>query len=118
MSNIERGQIWLVNLDPTIGHEIKKIRPCVIVQNNIGNKYSSLTIIAPITSRDLDNLYPVNVFLDKNEKGIEMDSKVLLNQIRSVDKIRLIKKLGNVSVDKMLEIDEALRISLGFESFA
>ncbi len=113
MNSIKRGDIWIVNLDPTIGHEIKKSRPAVIIQNDLGNKYSPLTIIAPITSQHTETIYPVNVFLPKDETHLEKDSKVLLNQIRSVDKTRLIKKVTNIDIDIMHEIDHALKISLG-----
>ncbi len=113
MNKIRRGQIWLVNLDPTIGHEIKKIRPCIIVQNDLGNIYSSLTIIASITSKNVNEIYPVEVLLNKKEKGIEVTSKVLLNQIRAIDKIRLVRLIGGVDLNKMREMDEALKISLG-----
>ena len=59
---VKRGEIWLVNLDPTIGHEIKKSRPAVIIQNDIGNKYSPITIIAPITSQNTEKIYPQSRF--------------------------------------------------------
>ena len=65
MTDIMRGDIWLTDLDQTSGHEINKTRPCVIIQNDTGNKQSSLTIIAPITSRNIENLYPIEVFLSE-----------------------------------------------------
>jgi len=108
---IKRGEIWLVNLNPTLGHEINKIRPAVIIQNDDGNEHSPLTIIAPITS-NIENIYPFNVFLEKGN-GLEKDSKVLLNQIRTIDKKRLMKRLGKVNAETQLQIDEAMRISLG-----
>jgi mRNA interferase MazF len=89
-----RGDVWLVNLDPTIGHEIKKSRPAVIIQNDIGNKFSPITIIAPIASQNLEKIYPIEVFLTNKNSGLEKDSKALLNQIKAVDKTRLIKKNG------------------------
>lgn len=109
---VQRGDIWLVNLNPTLGHEIKKSRPAVIIQNDIGNKFSSLTIIAPITSQGIEKVYPIEVLLTKNS-GLVKESKVLLNQIRAVDKRRLIKKLGHVAEETMRDIDEALKMSLG-----
>lgn len=115
MIEVKRGEIWLVSLNPTVGHEINKTRPSIIVQNDEGNKNSPLTIIAPITSKHLDELYPVEVFLPKNKFGLNMDSKVLLDQIRSLDKRRLIKKLGKVDDETMQKIDEALKISLGLQ---
>ena len=70
MYEVKRGDIWLVNLDPTIGHEIKKSRPAVILQNDLGNKYSPITIIAPITSQNTEKAYPIEVLLSKRRFGI------------------------------------------------
>ena len=86
MQEIKRGGIWLVNLDPTIGHEIKKSRPGLIIQNDLGNRYSPITIIAPITSQNIDKIYPIEVLLTKENSGLKKDSKVLFNQIRAIDK--------------------------------
>ena len=113
MPEIKRGEIWLVNLDPTIGHEIKKSRPAVIIQNDLGNKYSPITIIAPITSQKLEKIYPIEVFLAEGNSDLKKDSKALLNQIRAVDKRRIIKKLGKVDKEIMDKIDNAIKISLG-----
>ena len=110
---MKRSEIWLVNLDPTIGHEIKKTRPAVIIQNDLGNKYSDVTIVAPVTSKQLDKVYPVEVFLPKKTTGLSKNSKVLLNQIRAIDKQRLVKKTGKVNARIMQKINEALQISLG-----
>lgn len=108
---VKKGEIWLVNLDPAIGHEINKSRPAVIIQNDIGNKYSTITIVAPITSQGVERIYPIEVLL-KNS-GLEKKSKVLLNQIRAIDKKRLVKKLGKVDDYTLTQIDDALKISLG-----
>jgi mRNA interferase MazF len=97
-SAICRGDVFLVNLDPVIGSEQGKTRPCVIIQNDLGNEYSPVTIIACITSTMSRKAFPTNVFI--------------LNQVRTVDKTRLIRKLGSVPQIKMLEVDVALRISL------
>ena len=110
--DVKRGDIWIVNLNPTIGHEIKKSRPAVIIQNDYGNKYSPITIIAPITSQNLNKLYPFEVAL-KKRGNLEKDSKVLLNQIRAVDKRRLIAKIGRVNSVEMDNLDDAIKISLG-----
>ncbi len=116
MSEVKRGEVWLVNLDPTIGHEIRKARPGVIIQNDIGNKYSQMTILAPITSQKIDKVYPFEVVLAKRS-GLDKESKALLNQIRAVDKKRLIKRLGKVDAETMKKINEALMISLGLSEF-
>jgi len=113
MAELKRGDIWLVNLDPTIGHEIKKSRPAVVIQNDLGNKYSPITIIAPVTSQNTEKIYPIEVLLTKSGAGLEKDSKVLLNQIRAVDKRRLIKKLGRVDNETMPKINNSIKISLG-----
>ena len=112
MVEVKRGDIWLVNLDPTIGHEIKKSRPAVIIQNDLGNKYSPITIIAPITSQCIEKIYPVEVIVEENA-GLDKTSKILMNQIRAIDKRRLIKKLGKVDKETITKVDAAIRISLG-----
>lgn len=113
MVDVKRGDIWLVNLDPTIGHEIKKFRPAVLIQNDLGNKYSPITILAPITSQNIEKTCPIEVILDKKSSGLEKISKVLLNQIRAIDKRRLIKKLGKIDYETMVKIDDSIKISLG-----
>lgn len=112
MVEVKRGDIWLVNLDPTVGHEIKKARPAVIIQNDLGNNYSPITIIAPLTSQNLDKVYPIEVLIKKEILKLDKDSKVLLNQIRAIDKTRLIKKLSKLDSETMIQVDEALKISL------
>lgn len=116
MSSVKRGSIWLVNLDPTIGREIKKTRPAVIIQNDFGNAYSDITIIAPITSQKLEKIYPFEVAMSKKLYGLEKNSKIVLNQIRAIDKRRLVKKLGHVDSLIQDKIDEAIKISLGIEN--
>lgn len=108
---IKRGDIWLINLNPTFGHEIRKSRPGIIIQNDIGNKYSPITIIAPITSQKTDTLYSFEVLIANS--GLEKNSKALLNQIRAIDKRRLIRRLGKADTETMCKIDEAIKISLG-----
>ena len=111
--NPKRGEIYLVNFDPTVGSEIKKTRPALILQNNIGNQYSAVTIVAAITSFGGGRLYPTEVKLEKR-KGLQHDSAVLLNQIRTVDKQRLLKKLGTVGGESMEQVNVALLVGLGF----
>ncbi len=113
MTEVKRGDIWLVNFDPTVGYEIKKTRPALIIQNDIGNKYSPLTIVTPITSEHLDKIYPTDVLLSAKKTGIDNDSKVLLSQIRSIDKQRLVSKIGRVDAETLEEINEAIKVSLG-----
>ena len=113
MKEVRRGEIWIVNLDPTLGHKIKKSRPAVIIQNDIGNKYSPVTIVAPVTSQGLEKVYPIEVLLTKENSGINTESKVLLNQIRTIDKQSLVSKIGRVREETLSKIEEALKISLG-----
>jgi len=109
-----RGDIYLVNLDPKIGKEIGKARPAVIIQNNIGNKFSPVTIIAPISSvKEITKPLPIMIFLKKGEGGLSKDSYVDCGQIRTVDKAqRLITKLGTLNKTKMFQVDKALKVSL------
>lgn len=108
-----RGAVIEIILDPTVGHEIKKSRPCVVIQNDIGNANSHLTIVAAITDAEhVSKLYPVNVFVSKGEGGLIKDSVVLCNQIRILDEVRFGKVYGQLSQDRMGEVDQALRISL------
>ena len=110
----KRGDIYLVNFDPTLGAEIRKTRPALILQNDVANKFSPVTIVAAIRSQFEDTLYPTEVLLSaKARTGLAVDSVVLLNQIRTVDKRRLAKQLGRLSSAKMEEVNQALRISVG-----
>ncbi len=108
-----RGQIYLVNFDPTIGTEIKKTRPALILQNDIANRWSPITIVAVITSRFKEPTYPTEVILRAPEGGLEVDGVVLLNQIRSIDKRRMIRRLGALKPERMKQVEQAILISLG-----
>ena len=112
MPSPKRGDVYLVNLDPTLGSEIKKTRPGVIIQNDIGNQYSPITIIAPVTSGD-QAIYPIEVEIKAPEGGLNNDSLILMNQIRTVDQQRLVKKLGHLTSNTMKKVDQAILISLG-----
>lgn len=107
----KRGDVFWVQLDPTVGSEIKKRRPALIISNNIGNQISSRVIVAPITS-SIKKILPFEV-------GIvifETKGKILLDQIRSVDKKRLQKnKITSINADKMLEVEEALKVVLSLD---
>lgn len=108
-----RGEIYLVNFDPTVGAEIQKTRPALIIQNDISNRHSPITIVAAITSKFDEKLYPTEVLIAANEGGLKIDSVVLLNQIRSIDGKRLIRHLGKISGKTLKKVDTALKISLG-----
>lgn len=112
MVRIKRGEIFFVNLEPTKGSEQGGTRPALIVQNNIGNQYSSTTIIAPLTSKIYQKEYPMNVFVSKEDSGLEKDSIILLNQIRTIDKTRIGKRMGILDNATMDKVNGALKISL------
>lgn len=107
-----RGEIYLVNFDPTVGSEIRKTRPALILQNDIANSASPITIVAAITSQFELPLYPTEVRLPRGY-GLNEESVVLLNQIRSIDKQRLVKKIGKIDQETLTKINRALEISLG-----
>ena len=107
----KRGEVYLTNLDPTLGAEIRKTRPALILQNDIANRYSPITIVAAITSQPRDPLRPTNILVKAPEGGLSSDSVVLLNQVRSIDKQRLSKRLGILKPDTMQQVDRAIQIS-------
>jgi mRNA interferase MazF len=107
-----RGEVHWVNLDPTVGTEIAKTRPVVIISHDLGNRHSPRVIVAPITSRRVDRVYPFEVLIPAGEGGLPQKSKALLNQIRTVDKARLRGWIGTLNEMRMLEIDRAIRLSL------
>ena len=108
-----RGEVYIVRFSPTIGSEIHKTRPAVIIQNNTGNRYSNVTIVAAISSKFGAHLYPTEVYIEPPEGGLTKPCVILLNQIRTVDKSRLGKKLGVLNRETMRRVDQALEISLG-----
>lgn len=108
-----RGEVFLVSFDPTVGAEIRKTRPALIVQNDVANRYSPITIVAALTSQFDETLYPTEVFIKAPAGGLRRDGVVLLNQIRSVDKRRLVECLGRLESETMERVGRALKISLG-----
>lgn len=112
-TEVKRGGVILVDLEPRIGSEKGKTRPCVVIQNDIGNKYSPLTIIAVITSqKEIDRKYPTDVWVLKGNGGLNFDSIVQCDQIRTIDKKRVIKTFGHLDDAVMKEVDKAAKISL------
>lgn len=112
MNYPRRGELYWVSLDPTIGSEIAKTRPAVIISNNVGNQYAERVIVAPISTGNTHKIYPFEVKLGIGEGGIGQPSKVLLDQIRTVDKARLGSRLGTLDLAKVEEINQAIRLSL------
>lgn len=113
MTTPKRGEVYVVNFDPTIGAEIKKTRPALILQNDIANRHSPITIVAAITSQVEEPLYPTEVLVSMPEGELSVDSVVLLNQIRSIDKRRLVRRLGILKADTMEQVERSLQISVG-----
>ncbi len=110
---LRRGEIYLCSFDPKVGHEIKKTRPALVIQNDIGNRFSPLTIVAAITSAVSLVPYPVEVVIDPSAaNGLEVRSSIRLDQIRTVDRRRLVRRLGAVDAGTTAKVDEALKISL------
>jgi mRNA interferase MazF len=109
----QRGEIFLTALDPALGHEIKKTRPALVIQNDVTNRFGMTTIVAAITSRVSIPPYPNEVVIQPSTTGLEVVSTVRLDQIRTVDRKRLLRRLGKADEDVMLKVDEAISISLG-----
>ncbi len=112
-----RGEIYLVQFDPTVGHEIQKTRPALIIQNDVSNQYSPITIVAAISSQFSTPPFPREVVIASEESGLPKRSAVIVNQIRSIDRQRLQKRLGKLSMESIARVDEAIRVSLGLVEF-
>lgn len=110
---VKRGEIYYADLSPVIGSEQGGIRPVLVVQNDVGNKYSPTVIVAAITSQINKAKMPTHVEIDAKEYGLIKDSVILLEQIRTVDKKRLKEKIGKIDDDLSEKVDESLLISFG-----
>ena len=106
------GTVVEVSSDPSVGRESMKTRPCLVVQSDLLNKYSQVTIVAPITGAENAKAGPTYVHVQKGEAGLSKDSLVVCHQLRTVDESRLGKVYGQVRPETMLKIKEALRIVL------
>jgi mRNA interferase MazF len=106
--NIERGSIWLANLDPTIGTEIKKTRPVLVVSNNVNNLHNTVITTVPITS-NTKNVFSFEVFLPKGTGNLPKDSKIKTDQIRTLDKSRLCKFIGNLPLSFINLVNDAVK---------
>ncbi len=110
--NIKRGKIYLAVLDPVVGKEISKTRPVAIVSNDQNNEFSATVTILPITSKNLQKIYPFEVLLPKGAGKLPKTSKVKADQIRTLDKSRIVKFIGTISKQKMDEIEKAIKVHL------
>ena len=113
--NIKRGEIYYADLSPVIGSEQGGIRPVLIIQNDIGNKYSPTVIAAAITSQRDKTKLPTHITVDAVGCGLAKDSIVLLEQVRTIDKKRLKEKMGCLDGNAMHRVDKALSVSFGLD---
>ena len=111
--NIKRGDIYYADLSPVVGSEQGGVRPVLIVQNDVGNKYSPTVIAAAITSQQDKSRMPTHINVNGDTCGLSKDSVVLLEQVRTIDKQRLKERMGNLSVADMNKINKALYVSFG-----
>lgn len=116
---VKRGDVYFADLSPVVGSEQGGVRPVLVIQNDIGNRFSPTVIVAAITAQIQKAKLPTHVELDSKRHGFERDSVILLEQIRTLDKQRLTDKITTLDVETMRKIDHALEISLGlgFKSY-
>ncbi len=110
---VRRGDVFYADLNPVIGSEQGGIRPVVVVQNDIGNKYSPTVIVAAITSKIKKAKLPTHVEIKSTESNLETDSVILLEQVRTIDKRRLQRQITHLDIEMVEKINDALQISLG-----
>ena len=113
--NVRRGDIYYADLSPVIGSEQGGIRPVLIVQNDVGNKYSPTVIAEEITSRVSKSKLPNQIEVYADKYGLARDSVILLEQIRTLDKKRLKEKMGHLDEDVMIRVNDAITVSFGLE---
>lgn len=111
---IKRGELYYADLSPVVGSEQGGVRPVLVVQNDVGNKYSPTIIAAAVTSKINKAKLPTHIELNAAEYGLSKDSVVLLEQIRTLDKRRLKERIGVLPTATMQRVNDALLISLGF----
>ena len=112
---IRRGEILLVNFEPVKGSEQGRVRPALVIQHEVLNKFSPLTIVLPITSKIYTKEYPTNIFIRREDSGLNTDSTILSNQIRAIDKRRIIRRISSLDNELMKKVDRAIKVSLGIE---
>lgn len=114
---VKRGDVFFADLSPVVGSEQGGVRPVLILQNDIGNRFSPTVIVAAITAQIQKAKLPTHVEIDAKKYGFERDSVILLEQIRTIDKSRLTDKITHLDDEMMEKVDEALQISLGLIEF-
>jgi mRNA interferase MazF len=110
---VTRGEIYRADLDPVTGSEQGGSRPVLIIQNDVGNQYSPTVIVAAITSKITKGKMPTHITIPGYLSGLPRDSVVLTEQLRTIDKQRLVRKIGELPREMMLQVNEALLLSLG-----
>jgi mRNA interferase MazF len=115
--NVKRGDVFFADLSPVVGSEQGGTRPVLVIQNDIGNRFSPTVIIAAITAQIQKAKLPTHVEINASKYGFERDSVILLEQLRTIDKSRLTDKITQLDDVLMEEVDEALEISLGLVKF-
>lgn len=116
MNTIKRGEIYCADLDPVVGSEQGGIRPVLIIQNDVGNRFSPTVIVLAITSQLRKSNLPTHVEVSAGKTGLQKPSIVLAEQMRTLEKQRLQKRMGELSAEEMVLVDNAIRSSLGFEA--
>jgi mRNA interferase MazF len=116
-SNIKRGEIYWVDFEPVRGSEQGRLRPALVIQNDVGNRYSPITIVIPLTSHVSEKPYPQNVLFEAGVAGLPKSSELVTNQIRAVDKSRVGNRLGSVPDRLMEAVERAILLTLGMESY-
>ncbi|MDI9568613.1 MAG: type II toxin-antitoxin system PemK/MazF family toxin [Bacillota bacterium] len=111
--NVRRGDSYYADLSPVVGSEQGGVRPVIVIQNDIGNRYSPTTIVAAITSQIDKAKLPTHIEISANEFGLDKDSVILLEQIRTIDKRRLKTRIGHLEGEIMNKVNSGLQISLG-----
>ena len=114
---VKRGDVYFADLSPVVGSEQGGVRPVLVIQNDIGNRFSPTVIVAAITAQIQKAKLPTHVEIDTKKYGFERDSVILLEQIRTIDKQRLTDKITHLDEVMMIRVDEALQISLGLIDF-
>ncbi len=114
---VKRGDVYFADLSPVVGSEQGGVRPVLVIQNDIGNRFSPTIIVAAITAQIQKAKLPTHVEIDANRYGFERDSVILLEQIRTIDKQRLTDKITHLDDEMMEKVDDALQISVGLIQF-
>ncbi|KIL35758.1 PemK family transcriptional regulator [Cohnella kolymensis] len=114
---VKRGDVFYADLSPVVGSEQGGVRPVLVIQNDIGNRFSPTVIVAAITAQIQKAKLPTHVEIEAKTHGMERDSVVLLEQIRTIDKQRLTDKITHLDEESMRKVDEALQISVGLIDF-